>query len=356
MTSPMEFSDQDRIDAEAAAWYVRRLENAATRSSSLRDATEDQAFMDWLAADPRHDEAYTLIAQTGDDIALAVAASDYQSPATRQAHRRKLSFALLAATIVLGLVGGGTSFVLLEQQKTKITGTGETRLLALADGTKVNLSGQSEIEVRFNRKQRQIILKHGEAFFDVGRDPQRPFSVVVGDSVIRDIGTQFNVNMRRSSVEISVVQGEVSVTPGASAPTAIKASQRARLNLLPTTQAQPSVASPLPNGSLSASPAVIVAALPYQSAVALKEGRQFYDNVALGDIVEDMNRFYAPGIAIASPDLAERRLTASLAPRDIDAFLAGLPITAQVRVNRDRDGHVTILSQSEGADRPNGQR
>jgi transmembrane sensor len=200
--------------------------------------------------------------------------------------------------------------------------------------------------VRFNGKQRQIILRRGEAFFDVGRDPKRPFSVIAGDNIVRDIGTQFNLNLRARSLEVSVVKGEVSITPGNAAPVAVKASQRATVDLPAVRQAEGRTADH-PAPATTETIAVRLAPLPTQSAIALREGRQFYDDAALGDIVEDLNRYYAPGISLASPDIAGRRLTASLAPRDIDAFLAGLPITAGVEVRRDSDGHVTILPQKE---------
>lgn len=56
---------------------------------------------------------------------------------------------------------------------------GENRALVLADGSKVTLGADSEIQVRLERSERHVELNRGEAFFIVAKDPKRPFKVAV---------------------------------------------------------------------------------------------------------------------------------------------------------------------------------
>lgn len=328
-------SDQDRIDEQAAEWFARRLDRREGPGRHLTDVTEAQAFEAWLTADPRHRAAYQLMERTADDITWAHPHSGYQPQASRRAPVR--AWARVAAATVAGLAllaGAGlyAAFALTGIH----TDVGETRTLTLSDGTQVTLSGKSSIAVHFTGRQRQVVLNYGEAYFDVVHNAQRPFSVVAGGTEVRDVGTQFNLNMRQASLEISVLQGEVSVNhPGATTQPVLDAhaGQRVRVVLAATK----ATAAPLR--------APEVSALAPQAAVAIREGRQSYDQTRLGDIVDDINRYYGPGISLADPTAGNQRLTASFMPKDVNAFIAGLPEIANLVVSQSDDGHVVISSR-----------
>ena len=91
--------------------------------------------------------------------------------------------------------------------QTFATGHGEERSLQLPDNTLVQLDSDSAITIRFNEGQRRVVVDRGQAFFKVSKDPARPFSVQVGDSLIRDIGTAFNVYQRTVDTTVTVAEG-----------------------------------------------------------------------------------------------------------------------------------------------------
>lgn len=66
--------------------------------------------------------------------------------------------------------------------------------MQLADGSKVWLGACSKLKypVAFNGGTREIYLE-GEAFFDVAKDPDKPFIVKTKDFSVRALGTSFNV-------------------------------------------------------------------------------------------------------------------------------------------------------------------
>lgn len=86
--------------------------------------------------------------------------------------------------------------------------------IVLEDGTVVTLKSQSSLSYpeHFDQKARIVHLS-GEAFFNVTKNPARPFFVYTGQLVTRVLGTSFNVKSINSakSVEVSVVTGRVSV-------------------------------------------------------------------------------------------------------------------------------------------------
>ncbi|MBE9463551.1 FecR family protein [Dyadobacter subterraneus] len=86
--------------------------------------------------------------------------------------------------------------------------------VVLEDGTEVTLQAQSSLSYpeHFDSKARIVHLS-GEAFFNVTKNPARPFFVYTGQLVTRVLGTSFNIKSLNSakSIEVSVVTGRVSV-------------------------------------------------------------------------------------------------------------------------------------------------
>lgn len=86
--------------------------------------------------------------------------------------------------------------------------------LRLADGTKIYINSESRLKfpVSFRGNERIIELE-GEAFFEVAKDPSRPFVVKSGDVEIRVLGTQFNLKSYRDEefVVTTLVEGSLIV-------------------------------------------------------------------------------------------------------------------------------------------------
>ncbi len=90
----------------------------------------------------------------------------------------------------------------------------KTRTL-LPDGSIVWLNAGSSItyDPDFTGKTREVTLQ-GEAFFDIVKQPQRPFIVHAGDINIRVLGTAFNVKSyaEESTIETTLIRGLVQIT------------------------------------------------------------------------------------------------------------------------------------------------
>ncbi|TYZ07036.1 DUF4974 domain-containing protein [Hymenobacter lutimineralis] len=90
------------------------------------------------------------------------------------------------------------------------------RVVGLPDGSKVWLNRQSSLRYAagFKAGKREVELQ-GEAFFEVTKNPQRPFTVLSSTSRTQVLGTSFNVRAYpgEDSVEVSVVTGKVAFGP-----------------------------------------------------------------------------------------------------------------------------------------------
>jgi transmembrane sensor len=105
--------------------------------------------------------------------------------------------------------------------------------LLLSDGSHVTLNASSDITFRegFGKVSRDVIL-NGEAFFNVRHNPEIPFRVYSGETVIEVTGTSFSVYQRNGKVNVSVISGTVLLSASESQHESIsvKANQSARVS------------------------------------------------------------------------------------------------------------------------------
>lgn len=104
--------------------------------------------------------------------------------------------------------------VLLEKQ---INNADVAKTIVLSDGTSIVLQPHSRLEYPkiFDPGFREVYLT-GEGFFEVKKDPQRPFMVHAGEIVTRVLGTSFSVRnyQEEGNVLVQVKTGKVSVFKG----------------------------------------------------------------------------------------------------------------------------------------------
>lgn len=185
-----------------------------------------EQFTAWLEADPAHARAYDEVQFALDEAdaalgllpnaaaepvqepepAYAIAAND--NPVGWFASRRGWLGGAIAAALVLAL----TSVLWLSPGNETLytTDPGETRLIALTDGSTVKLAGGSRIALEGERMAR---LEAGQALFTIRHDDADPFVLTAGDDRLVDAGTVFDVRLTGKSVDLAVAEGAVIVNP-----------------------------------------------------------------------------------------------------------------------------------------------
>jgi transmembrane sensor len=147
-------------------------------------------------------------------------------------HRRRSRRRRVALTGLAVLVVGMISFSWWRSPM-GLTSAGETTAAAntilhrpstrtLPDGSIVQLNADAAIETDFTGSRRRVTLRKGVAYFQIAKDPSRPFVVTAGGVEVRAVGTAFSVGVDVRAVEVVVTEGRVAVekTLEANAPTA----------------------------------------------------------------------------------------------------------------------------------------
>lgn len=93
----------------------------------------------------------------------------------------------------------------------KETHAGVIDSIRLADGSQVFLAENTIIKYpkEFKTENRPVILVKGQAFFKVAKDPKHPFEVTINHSIVKVLGTSFNINYTPNQIQLSVKTGRV---------------------------------------------------------------------------------------------------------------------------------------------------
>ena len=94
---------------------------------------------------------------------------------------------------------------------------GQKSLIILPDGSRVKLNAESYLEYpqKFETEYREVKLV-GEAFFEVQKNPLKPFIVRSGSISVKVLGTSFNIKAHpyENSYSVAVATGKVAVSKG----------------------------------------------------------------------------------------------------------------------------------------------
>ncbi len=169
------------------------------------------------------------------------------------------------------------------------TGAGQIRDIALPDGSIVTLGASSALSVDYQALRRHVTLLNGEAFFRVEHDARRPFAVDATGVTVRDIGTAFDVNIESSTLDIAVQSGAVGVSFGSTPAETLTAGERLSIDRR-TRQTE-------------------ITKEPVETIAAWRAGRLVADNLSIGEVIQQLRRYYHGYIWVNDPQLSSRRVS-----------------------------------------------
>lgn len=294
---------------QASLWHVR-----------LRGADADEALREahrrWLAEDPRHEQAWTETLQLWGRLAEPVArirAEEQAQWTQRRRQRPVLRRLALAACLVVGVALGalwqrGELDGLGSDYHTRV---GERRSIELADGSRVELNTRSAIDVDFADGRRSVRLLRGEAWFDVRKDPERPFIVSLPMGQVKVTGTRFNVRLDDRQAVVSLVEGRVELSDAGQF-AVLEPGQQSRLQ-------RDGLLAPVPFDA--------------QSIDAWRQGQLVFYRTPLKSVIAELDRYQRGHIFIRDPALAELPVSGVFATNDPSAVLEALRSTLGVQVS-----------------------
>lgn len=98
------------------------------------------------------------------------------------------------------------------QEVIRYNGNEKNELFFLPDGSRITLAKGARITYNrlMNGDKREVVLT-GEAFFDVAKNPHKPFYIYTQNMVIKVLGTSFRVTASHQQESVTVKTGKVSV-------------------------------------------------------------------------------------------------------------------------------------------------
>jgi len=91
---------------------------------------------------------------------------------------------------------------------------GQKSRITLPDGSTVYLNNNSRVSYSSSFVHKREIFLEGEAFFEVVKDPSRPFVVNSNGLLTKALGTSFNIRAPQGEkVEVGLVTGKILVSP-----------------------------------------------------------------------------------------------------------------------------------------------
>ena len=334
---------------QAEAWVVRL-------SSDQVGEQDVQQFALWLAEDEQHRHCFDQViadwqklsvvgelpfdvdailsarCDTADELAAPDNSANVVTPFKR---RRQWSIAAVAASLLLAAVL--VQQWLLPQWNAQRasqyyqSAIGEPRRLELSDGSVVSLNTNTRLTVAYSKRQRSITLSRGEAFFDVAKDSERPFTVLGCGTEARAVGTAFNVRCELQQGAVTVTEGIVQVTDLRGDAVRQGAGEQQRV-LTSGQQLQLTE-----RGDLA-----LPVTVKDDSATSWRNGELVFNGATLREVVNEVSRYTPRKILIASPLLAATEVTGRFEIQDAEALLTALQSSLQMVVESRPDGSLLL--------------
>ncbi|MBY8823333.1 FecR family protein [Sphingomonas colocasiae] len=295
---------------EARDWLVRM------NSGSVADA--DRAAFERWHADPEHAAAYAELEHVWALMMQSAGPADNIVTFTGRprrferfrAHWARNVAAIAASLAVLALGAQQYATVWRFDHATQGSARGH---VPLADGSTVELNTGSAIDIDYRDGERHVTLARGEAFFDVKRDPARPFVIGAGAGEVRVLGTAFSVKREGDGARVTVIRGRVRVTGG----------DGRSVELVPDQQAA------FGNGN-----ALAVAKVDAATALAWSRGQLVFVNRPLGEILSEIDRYYPGALFLVDEKAGRQRMNATINLDRIDDWVMAIAKSQKIRARR----------------------
>ncbi len=338
------------IDETALDWVLKQ--------DSGLSPNEQDAFFDWLAADPRHGEFLSMHQRKWKRLDFLThwrpEHSEEANPNLILGKRWKpsklvwISSIAAAACIALTLLWLSPNNESAPDSSGILPTTGTLssnyQWHQLEDGSIVELNAGAQVEYRFTKDERRLHLLSGAAHFIVAKNPKRPFIVSARGTQVKAVGTAFNVSLSNDSLEVLVTHGIVEMEPpvpniGSSdtgnyiekQPAILTAGERSKVSLVGN----------------SIDP---VTDVPNEDAIedilAWKHQTLEFKAAPVSEIVESFGRYNAVSISITDPAIEDLPLTAKFRSDNIEGFLRLLELTLPIEVDRLPNGDFSLSSKS----------
>jgi transmembrane sensor len=308
------------------------------------DATSEEkaTFRAWVDSNPENQQYYKDVSAIWEQSEKSTtqnefsAAKDWPFALTRindiqQREKRKgkssevLKLLRIAATILVFIGIGYTAFKFYtHSSEVEQVATTDIKKVELPDGSQVVLNAHSRLSYpeEFQATERVISLE-GEAFFEIKKNPEKPFIVRTGNVTTEVLGTSFSVNTAFDSVVVTVATGQVTL-------------YEERKNAIKLNPGERGVAH---SGNVRKS------INSDRNFLSWKTNILEFRNATFASLSRDISRHFKVPIVIQSKKLAACTITARFENQNLDQTLDDLRLLFPISISTIGD---TVLINGEG--------
>lgn len=316
------------VREEAVQWFLDRLE-------SRLSPTQEQRFQSWLNSSANHREIYCsvekvwMVAGMGKDDPILETTSPQLAKSSvedrndqdaeadlvdRGSGRSFFKKALISCAVIVLAVAPATKLIYnfraapaeeaLQYFKTE---TGQRATITLPDGTVVKLDSKTEISFQRLPNERQVKLAFGRAYFEVAKDPSKPFVVEAEGQTIRAIGTAFEVKIEADTVGVVLAEGKVRVEE----------------------TGKPNLGTDMtPGRQLTINPnrKWVLTNVDVEKETGWIDGRLIFLHDPLSQAIVEVNRYSARKLTFKDEPIPDKLIVGSFPAGDIESFIRALEL------------------------------
>ncbi len=242
----------------------------------------------------------------------------------RTLKKRRLAFAWKAAASIIVILGIGyltQQYLFYSGNMISVLAENEPKQVVLDDGSRVTLNSSAELlyPQKFRGNTREVRLS-GEAFFEVERNPDKPFMVSIEEkAMVEVLGTSFNIRSeeRGESISLLVVEGRVALSDAKGD--------------LPGLILEKNEQATFRRGILQREEAV------NKNMLSWKTGILFFDQSFIGDVVNQLETHYKRDILLNEDIPGDLMFTSTIDNQNLESVLEELSLVLGLTVSYEDD-------------------
>ncbi|MFB1033829.1 MAG: FecR domain-containing protein, partial [Sinobacterium sp.] len=235
------------------------------------------------------------------------------------------------------------------QSQVYTTQVGEQQTLLLPDQSTLVLNTDSQVTVSYERDRRVLTLQKGEAYFDVVKDPERPFEVYAGNGRVRAVGTAFTVRLQQQDVAVFVAEGVVEVLSQADLePLTLQAQGEGGAVLAQVPEAvRVSAGAKAVYHQAEEQGVTVAPAQDLQKSLAWREGTLVFKGETLGEVIEEFSRYTDLSIVVPGKRLRNMKVGGIFKVGDTVALLDALENSFGIYAKHITDDIIYLVDEKD---------
>lgn len=343
--------DSKTIAKEAREWLIR------LDGDEEPGADEKASLQAWVAQSETHRQELARISAFWDEASVL---TELSIPLQNEAQNRRavsgqgfanryvgaLSVLCVLSVLLLGFnaykhsVNAATNGIY-------TTNIGELQAHTLADGSVLRLNTNSQVEVSFNSRARNIRLLRGEAHFDVSHNRRWSFHVYAGLGRVKAVGTAFGVRLVDDRVKVIVSDGKVDLAVPIDVKRGVPASERGPAVLQSIGQldrgqeasfdSRVEVVEGSGGSSIGSVQNLNINSLPEAELgrqLAWRDGFLVFNALPLSQVVKELNRYTSLNIKILDDELNTLKIGGRFKISEMDAMFDVFESSFGITVSR----------------------